>query len=196
MRRSFACAAAAGLAVALLLPFGAPEARAETTIGNVRYNFGAAQWKLDEKYHRQEVDYATDEPPGTVIIYTRRKFLYLVTGKNRALRYGIGVGRDGFKWYGEEKITRKAEWPDWYPPAEMVERDALAAKWASGMPGGPENPLGARALYLGNTLYRIHGTTQPWTIGTAVSSGCIRLQNEDVIDLYERVAVGAKVVVQ
>lgn len=170
--------------------------QAETTVGTVKYNFGAEQWKLDEKFHKQEVSYVTEEKPGTIIIYTRKKFLYYVLGNNRAIRYGIGVGRDGFKWYGAEKITRKAEWPNWHPPAEMVERDEMAAKWANGMPGGPDNPLGARALYLGNTLYRIHGTSQPWTIGTAVSSGCIRLQNDDVVDLYERTAVGAKVVVQ
>jgi len=193
MRRSLVFVALAGIAIFWT---GTDAVRAETTIGTVKYNFGAAQWKLDEKFLRQEVDYVTDEPPGTVIIYTRKRFLYFVLGHNRAIRYGIGVGRDGFKWYGEEKISRKSEWPDWYPPAEMVERDDMAAKWAKGMPGGPDNPLGARALYLGSTLYRIHGTSQPWTIGTAVSSGCIRLQNEDVIDLYERVPVGAKVVVQ
>lgn len=186
-------AALAVLASALVMPVAA---QAETVIGSVKYNFGAQEWKLDQKFVKTEIAYPTDEPAGTVIINTRRKYLYLVLGNGKALRYGIGVGRDGFKWYGEEKISRKAEWPDWHPPAEMVERDELAAKWANGMPGGPDNPLGARALYLGNTLYRIHGTTQPWTIGTAVSSGCIRLQNEDVIDLYERVAIGAKVIVQ
>jgi lipoprotein-anchoring transpeptidase ErfK/SrfK len=193
MRHSRRIGAALAALAVLVLPAAAG---AETVIGSVRYNFGAQEWKLDPKYVKQEIDYPTDEAPGTIIINTRRKYLYLILGDNRALRYGIGVGRDGFKWYGEEKISRKAEWPSWHPPAEMVERDELAAKWANGMPGGPDNPLGARALYLGNTLYRIHGTTQPWTIGTAVSSGCIRLQNEDVIDLYERVAVGAKVIVQ
>lgn len=193
MRRFRRIGAALAVAAALALPVAA---QAETVIGSVKYNFGAQEWKLDQKYVKQEVDYPTDEPAGTLIINTRRKYLYLVLGNGKALRYGIGVGRDGFKWYGEEKISRKAEWPDWHPPAEMVERDELAAKWANGMPGGPDNPLGARALYLGNTLYRIHGTTQPWTIGTAVSSGCIRLQNEDVIDLYDRVAIGAKVIVQ
>jgi lipoprotein-anchoring transpeptidase ErfK/SrfK len=186
----------AAFAVASILAWPAAAAQAETVIGSVKYNFGAQEWKLEAKFVKQEIDYPTDEPAGTLIINTRRKYLYLVLGNGRALRYGIGVGRDGFKWYGEEKISRKAEWPDWHPPVEMVERDELAAKWANGMPGGPDNPLGARALYLGNSLYRIHGTTQPWTIGTAVSSGCIRLQNEDVIDLYDRVAVGAKVIVQ
>ncbi|MGE0212358.1 MAG: L,D-transpeptidase [Parvibaculaceae bacterium] len=185
----------AALSVASVLAWPAA-AQAETVIGSVKYNFGSQEWKLEAKFVKQEIDYATDEPAGTVIINTRRKYLYLILGNGRAMRYGIGVGRDGFKWYGEEKISRKAEWPDWHPPVEMVERDELAAKWANGMPGGPDNPLGARALYLGNSLYRIHGTTQPWTIGTAVSSGCIRLQNEDVIDLYERVAIGAKVIVQ
>jgi len=120
-------------------------------------------------------------------------FLYLVLPDGKAKRYGIGVGRWGFKWSGVEKISRKAEWPDWHPPAEMREREPNLPEM---MPGGPDNPLGARAMYLGNTLYRIHGTAQPWTIGTSVSSGCIRLRNEDVEDLYDRVDVRTKVVVQ
>ena len=131
--------------------------------------------------------------PGTIIINTRRKHLYLILGNDRAKRYGIGVGRWGFKWSGTERITRKAEWPDWIPPPEMRAREPdLPAR----MKGGPDNPLGARALYLGNTLYRIHGTSQPWTIGTAVSSGCIRLRNEDVEDLYRQVKIGSKVIVR
>ncbi len=165
----------------------------EKVINNVKYNFSAQPWSLDPKFDKQEVTYSTDEKPGTVIINTRRKFLYLIEGGGKALRYGIGVGRDGFKWYGTEKIARKAEWPDWRPPKEMRERDPTVPEY---MPGGEGNPLGARALYLGNSLYRIHGTAQPWTIGTAVSSGCIRLTNDDVIDLYKRVKVGTKVVVQ
>ncbi len=165
----------------------------DTVINNVKYNFASRSLTLDPKFKKQEVSYATGEEPGTIIINTRRKFLYLVEGGGKAIRYGIGVGRDGFKWYGSENIARKAEWPDWHPPAEMRQRDPSVPEY---MPGGEGNPLGARALYLGNTLYRIHGTAQPWTIGTAVSSGCIRLTNDNIIDLYNRVKVGTKVVVE
>ena len=157
-----------------------------------KFNFSSEQWKLDRKFKRQEVTFSSEEKPGTIIISTRKRFLWLVLGNGRALRYGIGVGREGFQWKGSEKITRKAAWPSWRPPKEMLEREPDLPKF---MPGGPENPLGARALYLGSTLYRIHGTSQPWTIGTRVSSGCIRLTNEDVIDLYQRAKVGAKVIV-
>ena len=164
----------------------------ETEINGVRYNFSAQQWKFNSKFLPTEVKYTSDEKPGTIIVNTRRKYLYLILGNDKARRYGIGVGRWGFKWSGTEKITRKAEWPEWIPPAEMRAREPdLPVR----MPGGPDNPLGARALYLGNTLYRIHGTSQPWTIGQAVSSGCIRLRNEDVEDLYNRVKVGTKVIV-
>jgi len=162
-------------------------------INNIKYNFSAQQWHMDPKYYKQEVSYATDEPAGTIVINTRRKFLYYVEANGKAIRYGIGVGRYGFKWYGTEKIARKAEWPDWHPPAEMRQRDPSVPEY---MPGGEGNPLGARALYLGNTLYRIHGTAQPWTIGTSVSSGCIRLTNDNIIDLYNRVKVGTTVVVE
>jgi len=141
---------------------------------------------------RQMVAYPSAEAPGTIIIDTARTFLYLTLGDGTALRYGIGVGRQGFTWAGVEAISRKAEWPDWIPPAEMVARQPYLPRWVG---GGPGNPLGARALYLGNTDYRIHGTNDPTTIGKHVSSGCIRLQNADVIDLYERVGVGTKVVV-
>ncbi len=158
-----------------------------------KFNFSANTWKLERKFKRQEVDYYTDEKRGTIIVNTRKKFLFYVLGNNRAVRYGIGVGRWGFRWNGTEKITRKTEWPDWRPPAEMIQREPDLPKV---MPGGPDNPLGARALYLGSTLYRIHGTAQPWTIGTAVSSGCIRLTNDNIIDLYKRSSVGAKVIVQ
>lgn len=155
--------------------------------------------KVPRKYRRREVNFETSEAPGTIIVDTGTKFLYFVLGDGRAMRYGIGVGRQGFEWSGEAVIRRKAKWPRWTPPKNMVARDPLAAKWASGMPGGPENPLGARALYLfqGNvdTLYRIHGTFQPDSIGKAVSSGCVRLLNADVADLYERTRIGAKVVV-
>jgi lipoprotein-anchoring transpeptidase ErfK/SrfK len=145
------------------------------------------------------VDFPTKERPGTIIINTRLRYLYLVLGGNRAKRYGVGVGRRGFQWSGAAKIARKAKWPTWHPPEEMMERDREAAKWPNGMPGGPDNPLGARALYLYqdgvDTLYRIHGTREPTTIGRAVSSGCVRMLNSDVADLYERAPVGAKVVV-
>jgi lipoprotein-anchoring transpeptidase ErfK/SrfK len=189
MKRMFVALAAAGVLAAA----GGAATAEEQVVNAIKYNFSSQPWKLDPKFFRQEVVYPTDEKPGTIIINTRRKFLYLVLGNGKALRYGIGVGRDGYKWYGSEKITRKAEWPDWHPPAEMRERDPTVPEY---MPGGPDNPLGARALYLGNSLYRIHGTAQPWTIGTAVSSGCIRLTNDDVMDLYARVDIGAKVIVE
>ena len=147
---------------------------------------------IDPRYMRQEVEYRTTEEPGTVVIDTDNKFLYLVEPNGKAMRYGIGVGRPGFTWAGTHKVTSKREWPDWYPPKEMLERQPYLPHH---MAGGPQNPLGARALYLGSTLYRIHGTNEDWTIGTSVSSGCIRLRNADVVDLYERVPVGAKVVV-
>jgi lipoprotein-anchoring transpeptidase ErfK/SrfK len=141
---------------------------------------------------RQAVFYPTKEPAGTIIIDTPNTYLYLVLGKDQAMRYGIGVGREGFTWSGRERITRVAEWPDWTPPKEMIERQPYLPRF---MAGGPTNPLGARALYLGNTVYRIHGTNQPSTIGTFVSSGCIRLVNDDIMDLYKRVQVGTRVVV-
>lgn len=141
---------------------------------------------------RQVVDYASRQTPGTVIIDTKNTFLYFVLNDAQALRYGIGVGREGFTWSGEQTVARKAEWPDWHPPVEMVSRQPYLPRF---MAGGPGNPLGARAMYLGETEYRIHGTNNPDTIGKRVSSGCIRLTNEDVVDLYERVKVGAKVIV-
>jgi lipoprotein-anchoring transpeptidase ErfK/SrfK len=149
--------------------------------------------QLPAAYRRQLVFYRTSEAPGTIIVHTSERFLYLVQGNNRAVRYGIGVGRDGFQWSGLLKISRKAEWPDWRPPPEMIERQPYLPRF---MAGGPGNPLGARALYLGETVYRIHGTNQPQTIGQSVSSGCFRLVNPDVIDLFDRVPVGTKVVVR
>jgi lipoprotein-anchoring transpeptidase ErfK/SrfK len=149
--------------------------------------------RLPTAIERQAVFFRTTEPPGTIIVHTSERHLYLIQGNNRALRYGIGVGREGFQWAGLLRITRKAEWPDWTPPPEMIERQPYLPRW---MAGGPGNPLGARAMYLGATVYRIHGTNQPRTIGHAVSSGCFRLVNNDVIDLYERVPVGTKVVVR
>ncbi len=148
--------------------------------------------QLDPSLQRQVVDYPTREAPGTIVIDTPNTYLYLVLGGGKAMRYGIGVGREGFTWAGVQKVARKAEWPDWYPPAEMVARQPYLPRMTA---GGPGNPLGARALYLGTSEYRIHGTNDPTTIGKTVSSGCIRLTNEDVEDLYERVPVGAKVVV-
>jgi lipoprotein-anchoring transpeptidase ErfK/SrfK len=141
---------------------------------------------------RQLVPYATAQAPGTIVIDPAHTYLYFVLGDRAAIRYGIGVGREGFTWSGSETIVRKAEWPDWYPPVEMIQRQPYLPR---AMAGGPGNPLGARALYLGNTQYRIHGTNQPATIGKHVSSGCIRMLNADVIDLFDRVSLGAKVVV-
>jgi lipoprotein-anchoring transpeptidase ErfK/SrfK len=149
-------------------------------------------YELPQRLRRQVVSYASHEAPGTVIIDTLNTYLYYVLGGGRAVRYGIGVGRDGFTWSGTQSITKKAEWPDWTPPPEMIRRQPYLPRQ---MAGGPGNPLGARAMYLGDTEYRIHGTTQPSTIGTHVSSGCIRLTNDDVTDLYSRVNVGTKVIV-
>ena len=148
--------------------------------------------EIDPRYLRREVAFDGPEQPGTIVIDTPSKFLYLVQPGGRAMRYAIGVGRPGFTWAGSHKITAKKEWPDWVPPDEMLQRQPDLPRF---MPGGVENPLGARALYLGSTLYRIHGTNEAWTIGQNVSSGCIRMRNPDVIDLYERVKVGTKVVV-
>jgi lipoprotein-anchoring transpeptidase ErfK/SrfK len=147
---------------------------------------------IDPKYQKQVVEYHGPEPAGTVVIDTPNRFLFLVQDNGTALRYGIGVGKPGFAWAGEKKVTAKKEWPDWTPPPEMLQRRPDLPHF---MAGGPENPLGARAMYLGSSLYRIHGSNEPWTIGQAVSSGCIRMRNEDVIDLYEKVKVGTKVVV-
>jgi lipoprotein-anchoring transpeptidase ErfK/SrfK len=152
----------------------------------------ARRTEADPRYHRQVVDYDGTEQPGTIIIDTPRRFLFLVQEGRRAVRYGIGVGRPGFTWAGVKQISAKREWPDWTPPDDMLRRRPDLPRH---MAGGVENPLGARALYLGSSLYRIHGSNEPWTIGTAVSSGCIRMRNEDVIDLYGRVNVGTKVVV-
>jgi lipoprotein-anchoring transpeptidase ErfK/SrfK len=153
---------------------------------------GGPAREVPAELRRKLVDYATSEPAGTVIIDTPHTFLYLMLGRGKALRYGVGVGRDGFTWTGTERISRMSEWPDWHPPKEMIERQPYLPRF---MAGGEGNPLGARALYLGNTAYRIHGTNQPSTIGHFVSSGCIRLTNEDVEDLYRRVNVGTRVVV-
>lgn len=149
--------------------------------------------ELPPELRRQSVFYRTDYPAGTIIVNTNDRFLYLIMGNNTALRYGVGVGRDGFQWQGLLKVSRKQEWPDWRPPPEMIQRQPFLPRF---MAGGPGNPMGARALYLGDTVYRIHGTNQPKTIGSAVSSGCFRMVNRDVIDLFARVPVGTKVVVR
>jgi lipoprotein-anchoring transpeptidase ErfK/SrfK len=147
---------------------------------------------VDSVFLRQVVSYDTDERSGTIVVDTSAHFLYFVLGGGRALRYGIGVAKSGFEWSGSHRVTRKAEWPSWTPPAEMLRRRPDLPRH---MKGGLDNPLGARALYLGSTLYRIHGTTEPWSIGQNVSSGCIRMTNDDVVDLYARVQINTKVVV-
>jgi len=166
-------------------------ATAETT-SKANWTSSQQSQRPDPRFKMKEVNYRTGESPGTIIIETHKKYLYLVLGSGRALRYGVGVGREGFSWQGEEHVSRKAEWPKWHPPKEMRAREPELPDFVE---GGPGNPLGARALYLGNTEYRIHGTLYPATIGHSVSSGCIRLTNDDVIDLYGRVKIGAKVIV-
>jgi lipoprotein-anchoring transpeptidase ErfK/SrfK len=167
-------------------------ASAPTQIDPMLEEQAPAGYQMDPRYLRQEIAYSGKEEPGTVVIDTPNHFLYLVEKDGRAMRYGIGVGRPGFTWAGTHHVSAKKEWPDWVPPKEMLERQPGLPHF---MAGGPNNPLGARAMYLGSTLYRIHGSNEPWTIGHNVSSGCIRLRNSDVIDLYDRVKVGAKVVV-
>jgi lipoprotein-anchoring transpeptidase ErfK/SrfK len=157
------------------------------------YEASADEENLPPALQRQMVYFRSNEQPGTIVVHTSERFLYVVQGGGRAIRYGIGVGRDGFTWQGLHKITRKQEWPDWTPPPEMIERQPYLPRF---MAGGPGNPMGARALYIGSTVYRIHGTNMPQTIGKAVSSGCFRLANGEIIDLYERIPVGTKVVVR
>lgn len=156
--------------------------------------------KIDRQFWRQMVPNPTGEPPGTIVVDPDARFLWLVLEGGQAMRYGVGVGREGFAWNGVATIPRKAQWPTWTPPREMIAREPDLQQWAGGMPGGPDNPLGARALYLyqngRDTLYRIHGTSEPWSIGQSVSSGCIRILNAEVIDLHRRVPVGTRVVVR
>lgn len=184
------------------LPYDASDAdRANyAAVADKRFPLDAVDLgRLDPRYRRQMVAYEGSEPVGTIIVDTPNRYLYLVTAERRAIRYGIEVGREGFGWSGTATIARKAEWPTWTPPAEMVARDARTAPYAKGMPGGPENPLGARALYLyqngRDTLYRIHGGGRPGSLGKATSSGCIRLLDHDVIDLFNRVPAGTRTVV-
>jgi lipoprotein-anchoring transpeptidase ErfK/SrfK len=156
-------------------------------------------YKVPSQYRRQIVRYRTDEAPGTIIVDTGAKHLYFVLPDGKAVRYGIGVGREGFEWKGTARVGLKREWPVWTPPSAMIKRQPELAKWRGGMPGGPSNALGARALYLynkGDTGYRLHGTPEWWSIGKAMSSGCVRMLNQDVIDLYSRADVGAKVIVE
>ncbi|WP_036309311.1 L,D-transpeptidase [Methylosinus sp. LW3] len=170
-----------------------PQPQARRRVAALGAGEANVQRQIDPAFFRTEVDYAGAERPGTIVIDSENKFLYLVQGGGRALRYGIGVGRPGFTWAGVKSISRKAEWPDWTPPGEMLARRPDLPRH---MDGGPANPLGARAMYLGSSLYRIHGTNEPYTIGQNVSSGCIRMMNDDVADLYDRVHVGTKVVVR
>jgi lipoprotein-anchoring transpeptidase ErfK/SrfK len=184
---------AASAAPLQLFPFiTVPSEPAAPTVQSAPPEDQNATAELPARLRRQIVSYPTHEAPGTIIIDTPNTYLYYVLAGGQAIRYGIGVGRDGFTWSGVQSITRKAEWPDWVPPPEMIHRQPYLPRQ---MAGGPGNPLGARALYLGGTIYRIHGTNAPQTIGTHVSSGCIRLTNQDVTDLYSRVNVGTKVIV-
>lgn len=203
-RRSFLALALAGFAAASVIP--ASGAGEKATLASLPgpadepFPISDEDYLLVKPQYRPRiVDFPSKEPPGTIIINTRNRFLYLVLGNGRAKRYGVGVGRRGYQWSGTAHVGRKAKWPVWIPPQEMMERDREAAKWPDGMPGGPGNPLGARALYLYqdsvDTLYRIHGTREPTTIGRAVSSGCVRMLNADVADLFEKTPIGTKVVV-
>jgi len=194
VRRYLSIAAIACLALSAIADCAWAQASRMMTIEDQPgYVPGPNEEQLPAAYLRQAVFYRTNEPVGTIVVDTADRYLYLIQGNNRAIRYGIGVGRDGFQWQGLLQISRKAEWPDWTPPPEMIRRQPYLPRF---MAGGPGNPLGARALYLGATIYRIHGTNQPETIGSAVSSGCFRLVNSDVMDLYSRVPVGTKVVVR
>jgi lipoprotein-anchoring transpeptidase ErfK/SrfK len=199
--RSLVLACFAGLAIICAPAAATAQSYAPTVPGGYANSVFAPALRADDatgstdlspQLRRQVVAYATREAPGTIVIDTPSTYLYLVLGGGKALRYGIGVGREGFTWSGVETISRVAEWPDWYPPAEMIARQPYLPRFVA---GGPGNPLGARALYLGHSQYRIHGTNDPSTIGHHVSSGCIRLTNADIMDLFGRVTVGTKVVV-
>lgn len=201
-RRAFAFGAPLILAgCAGALPMGADDPSAiYHPILNERFPVPAIAYRqIDPRFYRQDVAYKTKEKPGTIIVDPAHHFLYFIRAHGRATRYGVGVGKAGFGWSGVAHIERKAEWPGWTPPVEMQERDKQAAKWAHGMPGGTNNPLGARAMYLyedgHDTMYRIHGTIEPWSIGKSMSSGCIRLLNQDVINLFKHAPIGTKVIV-
>ena len=204
MRKYASILLAAAVAATAIMPAtsasafpGAAKASQAATASDVTLVVQQSKKQVAQKFKRTKVRFVTDQEPGTVIVDTNNKFLYYVEGNNKATRYGIGVGRDGFGWSGVVKVGRKAEWPSWTPPAEMRRREAKKGRILPvTQAGGEDNPLGARAMYLGSTFYRIHGTSEPWTIGQAVSSGCFRMTNDDVTDLYERVKVGAKVIVK
>ena len=191
--RRLGLTAAAGLALSLFTSHGFAQRGESDVLDEPGRVPTAEEENLPPQFHRQLVYFRSTEPPGTVVVDSNERFIYVVQPDNRAIRYGIGVGRDGFRWSGVLKIARKQEWPDWRPPPEMIERQPYLPRF---MAGGPGNPMGARAMYLGNTVYRIHGTNQPETIGTAISSGCFRLVNGDVIDVFNHVSVGTKVVVR
>jgi lipoprotein-anchoring transpeptidase ErfK/SrfK len=205
-RRAFLATSGATLLAGCVSPQGSVQeavVQSRMLVPASREPFEIAAVNLDEipaQYHRQMVDDPTGERPGTIVVDPDARFLYLVQREGKAMRYGVGVGRQGFGWNGTATVARKAAWPRWTPPPEMVARDRMARRWAAGMPGRADNPLGARALYLyqgdRDTLYRIHGTAEVWSIGRAVSSGCIRLLNADIIDLYNRVPTGTRVVVR
>ena len=192
LKTAIAVALSALLSISLVAPVSA--ARVYNADNNTweEASVVATRSKRGSPIKREIVSYAGKFAPGTIVVETSERRLYFVLGDGKAVKYGIGVGRDGFRWSGTHRISRKAEWPGWTPPPQMRKRVPDLPAY---MPGGPNNPLGARALYIGSTLYRLHGTSEPWTIGQAVSSGCIRLTNEDVTDLYDRAAVGAMVVV-
>lgn len=186
------------LCLAAILAVPATAALAATnasgkSVYKTNWTSSALSRPMSPRFKKRIVSYETKEKPGTIIIDTGKRYLFLVLGDGKAVRYGVGVGREGFSWKGEQRITRKAEWPDWRPPPEMREREPDLPEFVE---GGPRNPLGARAMYLGNTVFRIHGTLYPDTIGRAVSSGCIRLTNDDVSDLYDKVKIGTKVIVR
>jgi lipoprotein-anchoring transpeptidase ErfK/SrfK len=189
---SLALVAASGV------PAGAEGAAAFFDVNIKKWvNYGRAARQSDlSPIKREIVGYEGPLAANTIIVDTSERRLYYTLGDGRAIKYGVGVGREGFQWSGSHRVTRKAEWPNWTPPPQMIRRRPELAQYASGMPGGPGNPLGARALYIGSTLYRIHGTNEAWSIGQAVSSGCIRMANDDVIDLYNRANVGTRVVVR
>jgi lipoprotein-anchoring transpeptidase ErfK/SrfK len=189
------CLSLAALASAPALAQGPAKAAEQETmeVGDEPGRVSGDDVHAEGPYAKQMVLFRSNEPPGTVVIHSSERFLYVVQGNNRALRYGIGVGREGFQWSGKVQVSRKSEWPDWRPPSEMIARQPYLPRF---MAGGPGNPMGARALYLGSTVFRVHGTNQPETIGQAISSGCFRLANGDIIDLYERVPVGTKVIIR
>lgn len=194
---------AAVMTLSLGMPLAVAPAEAETFWqrvirgGHDRPAAGTQRMSNKSPIQRQTVRYNGPYGPNTIIVDTSERRLYYTLGNGRAIKYGVGVGRDGFTWAGTNRISRKAEWPGWTPPPQMIRREAAKGrKLPAYMPGGPNNPLGARALYIGSTLYRIHGTNQPWTIGQAMSSGCIRMANDDVVHLYGKVNVGTRVVVK